>query len=217
MKNIRNLITSLILPWLLVACGGLAGSGELPQVTIRPANGETMSADVLDRVRLLPGVTAVEPYLVIQTDPRPVIGLEPGAPLRVLTATPVREGQIYKGQPFAEADRGQPVVIPGRAVAQEDFGMQGSMAGMRHAFDIGASFELNGTRVRVTGAYETESKVGQDALFMPLDSAQALFEQAGQVSVIFVTLTTDQTAAEAAQTTAEALGEDVVVAAVEGE
>lgn len=215
MRGIRNLIVSLMLTWLLVACGGLAGPGEIV-LTIRPANGETMSTTVLDRVRNLPGVTAVEPYLVIQTDPHPVIGLEPGAPLRVLTASRVREGKIYKGQPFAEADRGQPVVIPGQAVAREDFGFQGSMAGMRHAFDIGASFELNGTRVRVVGAYETKDNVGQDALLMPLDSAQALFEREGQVSVIFTTLTTDQAPAEAAAEIAAALGENVVVAAVEG-
>lgn len=180
-------------------------------IEVRSASGETMPADLLARVRALPGVTAAEAYLLIQTDPHPIIGVEPGAPLRVISIEGAPIAEIASGESFTEADRGQPVVIAGRSVAQEDFGGGGGMFGMRHGIQVGVTFALPETRVRVIGVYRAASEPAERAVFLPLDMAQKIFGLDGQVSIVFVTLMTSEAPDQAAAEVARALGDQVVV------
>ncbi len=195
---------------LLSACAVWPGSREAILV-IQPASGETMPAAVLDQVRSRSDLTAIEPYLLIEAEPHPVIGVEPGAPLRVITMPDFAHGRLYRGQMFREADRGQLVAIPGRSVAKEDFGSQTAMAGMRHTFEVGASFELNGQQIRVIGGYETETENGQDIIFLPLDTAQRLFDREGEISALFVTLAVGGDPDRVVAELQDVLGSDVLI------
>lgn len=200
----------------LTACGSAAKAGEVT-LTIRPASGETISTNLLTQVRALPDATAVVPYLLVQTEPHPLIGVEPGAPLRVISVEGAPIAEIASGESFTEADGGQPVVIAGRGVAQEDYAAGGGMAGMRHGIQVGVTFALSETRVRVIGVYRAAPEPAELAVFLPLDTAQKIFGLDGQVSAIFVTVSDTSDLDRTAADLQAALGNGVVVAPAGGE
>ncbi len=194
---------------------------EAATLEVRPASGATLSEEAVQTIAALDGVADVAPYLLIKSKPHNVIGVAPGAPLRVLGPDKVETfGQISAGRNFEAEDAGERVAVVGRGVAAEDYGGgSGAMAGMRHLLDIGASFLLTDQRVRVIGRYSPSTGsgqrvatgVGEDVVFLPLDTAQRIFDQDGQVSVIFVSVASADKKAAVAQSIQEALGDAVEV------
>ena len=111
---------------------------------------EALRQDVVQRIVLIDGVSRVDSYLEVDTEPNSIVGVSPGSPLR-LRGEPV---SITTGEGFSQKD--DEVAIPGIGVNADSygFGMAGSM--MAHRFQVGQTFVLQGRRLRVTDLYRAE-------------------------------------------------------------
>ena len=65
------------------------------------------------------------------------------------------------------------------------------MPGMAHRFSIGQSFELRGARLRVAGLFRASDKSRENAILLPLGTAQEIFDMDGELSDIFVTVNSE--------------------------
>lgn len=168
-----------------------------------------------ENARQVAGVAKIQRMLVVNTRPHDVIGVEPGAPLRILAEGPrvvvvtVTEGRTFKVE---EADKR--VAIVGRGTAVEDYRPGGdAMSGMRHGFNVGSSFALRGAtaRLRVIGIY---AGAPEDKVFLPLATAQKLLKQEGRLSHLFVAVTSGSSLNQVASALRAALGTGVEVVPV---
>jgi len=164
-------------------------------------------------------VKKVERYLLVKAQPHEVIGIEPEAPLRVLTPDgTVIEAKLESGKKFRKEDDGKNVAIVGSKVYAEDYGYRGTagaMATMKHLLEVGQTFKLTGEagpRIRVLGTLAAKPEATAERVFLPLPTAQKLFDRAGQVSHLFVVV--DGDAEAAAKELQSALGSSVQVRVV---
>jgi hypothetical protein len=140
---------------------------------------------VADQAQSLPGVTKVERYLKVAASdyPGPIIGMEPGSALRVgdIIVT------LATGEGFQSRD--ERVSIPGVSLNSTPFIGGDGMAGMMvHRFMPGQSFLVKGVRLRVVGLFRAPDKSQEQAMLLPLGTAQELFGLQGQLTNIFVTV-----------------------------
>ena len=144
-----------------------------------------LSESIAEQVRSLPGVTKLEKYLGVLRpgDPNPFVGIGPGSVLRV-------EGSLVSlavGDGFQSGE--DRVAIPGFSL--DPFSGGGTMPGMAHRFSIGQSFELRGARLRVAGLFRASDKSRENAILLPLGTAQEIFDMDGELSDIFVTVNSE--------------------------
>jgi len=140
---------------------------------------------VADQVESLPGVIKVERYLEVATPdyPDPIIGMEPGSALRVGVSIVT----LAAGEGFQSRD--ERVSIPGVSLNSTPFIGGDGMAGMMvHRFMPGQSFLVKGVRLRVVGLFRAQEKSQEQAMLLPLGTAQELFGFPGQLTSIFVTV-----------------------------
>lgn len=140
---------------------------------------------VVDQVQSLPQVTKVERYLKVATPdyPNPFIGMEPGSALRVGDTIVT----LAVGEGFQSRD--ERVAIPGVSLNSNHFISGGEMSGMMvHNFMPGQSFLVKGVRLRVVGLFRSPDKGQEQAMLLPLGTAQELFGFQGQLTSIFVTV-----------------------------
>jgi hypothetical protein len=181
-------------------------------LVVSPAAGETMAAGVAEKARTVAGVTKVERYLLIRTQPHDVIGVEGDAPLRIVTGEgKVIEGKLEVGKAFRKDDEGKNVAIVGKIYA-EDYGFRGgagAMAMMKHLFELGQTFKLTegGPRIRILGGFSAKPESEAAKVFLPLVTAQMLFDREAKLSHLFLTVEGDPEAS--ARKLQEALGEGV--------
>jgi len=144
-----------------------------------------LAETVAEQVRSLPGVTKVEKYLgVLRPDFRfPFIGVEPGSELRV-EDSPV---SLVVGEGFQSGE--ERVAIPGFSL--NPFAGDGAMSGMAHRFNTGQSFLVNGTRLRVVGLFRAPDESQENAILLPLATAQEIFDMHGELTDIFVTVNSE--------------------------
>ncbi len=158
-------------------------------VEVRSAkSGGLLSEKLADQIRSIEGVKGVEKYILKRADPHPVIGLEPGAPLRVLEGGKFLSPEKGAGRWLRPGDRYAAIV---GNVYKEDYGMRMSgMAMMRHRFEVGSSFRLPGAkrRVRVVGKFAVEPASAAKKIILPLSAVQEIFSLEGKVTHFFVTL-----------------------------
>lgn len=172
---------------VLAAVLGVAGVGEAAGlIEVRAKGGEFLSEGVVEQVKALAGVARVERYLYLTAQPHDVIGIEPGAPLRIVN----RKGNLLMatvemGRGFKDADKN--VAIMGM-VYREDYGFKGVMAGMVHPFEVGASFSFPGSteRIRVVGTFSVDPEAEAKRVFLPLSTARRLFETAEKLTHLFI-------------------------------
>lgn len=181
-----------------LVAGGLA-VGEAAILEVTPVGAEAFSEEIAPEVAAVTGVVKVERYLLIKTEPHDVIGVEPRAPLRIVTRDgTVIEATLEIGKPFRRKDDGKHVAIVGRRVYAEDYGGgMGAMAGMKHHLGVGQTFKLigeAGPRVRVLGWFSARPEREAEKVFLPLATAQRLFNREGQVSHLFLVVKGDPAA-----------------------
>ena len=204
--------------WSALLLGlGLLASGpslEAAVLVVQPATGETMPADVAEKARTVAGVSKVERYLLVRTQPHDVIGIEGDAPLRIVTREgKIIEGKVEVGKAFRKDDEGKNVAIVGKIYA-EDYGFRGgagAMATMKHMFELGQTFKLTegGPRIRIVGGFSAKPESEATKVFLPFATAQRLFQYEGKLSHLFISAEGDAEAA--AKKVQGALGEDVKV------
>ena len=163
---------------------------------------ETLAENPAERIGAIPGVSRVERYLLIRGDRNDKIGVEPGAPLRIVTKDGnLVEGKAEFGRNFRNTDAGKTVALVNRVT----YAAQG-MSGMEHYLGVGQSFTLEESRFRIVGEVTapTEHKI-----FMPLDTAQRLYGKEGVVTHFFVSVADKKQADAVRKTLAETLGPSV--------
>ena len=161
---------------------------------IRPRGAGTILENVVDKIQGIQNIATIERYLLVKTKPHEVIGIEPGAPLRIISRDDeLLEGNIEMGRGFKKKDEGKNFAIVGKIYA-EDYGegMTGmtGMAGMKHSFSLGQSFKLKEaeTRTRVIGRLEVSPESEAQKVFLPLATAQKIYGMEGKFSRLFVTV-----------------------------
>ncbi|MCH7880255.1 MAG: ABC transporter permease, partial [Proteobacteria bacterium] len=136
---------------------------------------------VADQVQSLPNVTKVAGYLIVATPdyPNPIIGMEPDSALRVEdTIVTLAVGKSFQSR------NGQ-VAIPGLNLNSNPYTSGDGMTGMAHTFRTGQSFSIKGTRLRVVGLFRAPD---ENAILVPLGTAQQIFGMGGQLTTLFVTV-----------------------------
>ena len=213
----RRVLTRCLLETLatgVLAAGAAAAEAAVLEVT--PVGAETLAEDVGAKAKAVKAVTKVERYLLIKTQPHDIIGLEPGADLRVVVPDgTVVEAKLESGKQLRKEDDGKSVAIIGNKVYAEDYGYRGGtgrMATMKHLLEAGQTFKLTGEagpRIRVLGTFSAKTESAVEKVFLPLSTAQKLFNRPGQVSHLFVAVEGDpETAVKELQS---ALGSGVQV------
>ncbi|MFQ5895973.1 MAG: ABC transporter permease [Nitrospinota bacterium] len=148
-----------------------------------------LDAKLAEALRSIPGVSKVERYLYIRTKPHDVIGVEPGAPGRIVYGKKLLPVEMGAGRWFKKGDRNAAVV---GKVFREDYGYRGmfSMAMMKHYFEVGTSFKLKGygRRIRVIGKFAAKPDEAAERIFLPLETTQEAFGKQGQVTHLFLTV-----------------------------
>lgn len=185
------------------------GAGVLE---VKAAGADTVREDLAAKAKAAKGVTRVERYLLVKAQPHDVVGVEPEAPLRVVAPDgSVVEAKLESGKGFRKDDDGKHVAIVGSRVAAEDYGYRsgamGQMATMKHVLEVGQTFKLTGEagpRIRVLGTFSARPESAAATVFLPLGTAQKLFNREGKLSHLF--LVTDGDADTVAKELAAALG-----------
>jgi len=143
---------------------------------------------VADQAASLPEVTKVEKYLrVMSADyPDPFIGVAPGSELRVGDSSV----SLVAGDGFDSGD--ERVAIPGFRVNSNPY-TAAALAHlmMAHTFTTGQSFVVNGIRLRVVDLFRSPDTSSENAILVPLATAQELFGMPGQLTDIFVSVNSE--------------------------
>ncbi len=185
-------LISLIIGLLLIPQAEAKYHGKGSTVLeIRPRGTEAILEDVLEKIQGIQNIATIERYLLVKTKPHEVIGIEPGAPLRIISQDDeLLEGNIEMGREFKKGDEGKNFAIVGK-IYHEDYG-QGmtGMAGMKHSFSLGQSFKLKEaeTRTRVIGRLNVSPESEAQKVFLPLATAQKIYGMEGKLSSLFITV-----------------------------
>jgi hypothetical protein len=178
---------------LMGLVAGAPGASNAAVLEVRPVGADALSDGTAEKARAVKGVVKVERYLLVKTQPHDVVGVEPGAPLRIVTRDDkLIEAKLESGKEFRKQDDGMNVAIVGSKVYAEDYGYRGgmgAMATMKHLLEVGQTFKLTGEagpRVRVLGVFSARPESEAEKVFLPLATAQKLFNQEGKVSHLFV-------------------------------
>ncbi|MFQ5893024.1 MAG: ABC transporter permease [Nitrospinota bacterium] len=213
-KYAKSLPTGLLVfPFLLSFAVSTAWAQGKAIIEVRAAQAQGgqpgfLEAKLADALRSIPGVSKVERYLYIRTTPHDVIGVEPGAPGRIVHGKKLLPIEMGAGRWFKEGDRNAAVV--GKVFREDYLGAMFGMAMMKHYFAVGASFKLKGygRRLRVIGKFAAKPDEAAEKIFLPLETAQKAFGKRGQGTHFF--LTVDKAAREKVQSAVrERLGRQV--------
>ncbi|MFQ5913077.1 MAG: hypothetical protein ACE5JS_07835 [Nitrospinota bacterium] len=208
-----GLSTGILVLALFPLLGGKAAwpQGE-PIVEVRAAEpGGLLAEGYADRIRSIEGVKGVEKYILQKADPHAVIGVEPGAPLRVLEGGRLLPPEKGAGRWFRPGDRY--VAIVGNVYVEDypGFRLGHAMPMMRHRFEIDSSFTLpKGDRsVQVVGKFAVEPPEAAKKLVLPLSTIQEFFRLRGRVTHFFVTVRSPELAQKVSDGIRSLLGEEV--------
>jgi len=114
-----------------------------------------------------------------------------------LSSLGVENVEITSGRTF-ESDEGEAnVAVIGASLAEAN------------GLVVGDTFEVNEAEVEVVGIFTTGTRFGDNAMFLPLDTARALFDREGEVDAISVRVDTAENVSATADAIRETLGEDV--------
>lgn len=182
-----------------------------PVVTVRAKAGQFFNESVADQVKKLPHVVKTERFLFVQSQPNDVIGIEPGAAIRIPSSSGrLLEAKIETGRPFREADKN--VALLGPEIYREDYGFEPPMGGMmmhRHPFEPGSSFTFpdSNERLRVIGTFSVEPESESKRVLLPLPTAQRLFGAEGKLTHLFIEVDKSENLAAVANAVRKLVGE----------
>jgi putative ABC transport system permease protein len=124
-----------------------------------------------------------------------VVGTDASGPLALVgggTAT------VSSGNGFTDADANADVAIVGQRLADAN------------SLKIGSTFQLQGSTVTVAGIFSSQSLFGDNAIYLPLKTAQRLFSLGEQVSAVTVSVDSADNVSQVAAAIGSSLGSDNV-------
>lgn len=178
--------------------------GTLIEVRAAGATGMGVGVDALpepffERAGAVPNISGREKYLFQRMQDAAkaasisiVVGVEPGATLRVASHGEVGNPRLVAGRSFTPEDRARPVAIVGAVYARQ-YGLKvGDRFTLRADRVLlqdrpNPNVRLQDTEVEVIGIFESGFVFGDNQIFVPLDVAQRTFKQEGKITHIFVT------------------------------
>ncbi|MCI0831963.1 MAG: ABC transporter permease, partial [Chloroflexi bacterium] len=114
-----------------------------------------------------------------------------------LSSLGVENVEITSGRTF-ESDEGEAsVAVIGASLAEAN------------GLAVGDTFAVNEVDVEVVGIFVTGTQFGDNAMFLPLDTARVLFDREGEVDAITVQVDTAENVSSTAEEIRVTLGEDV--------
>lgn len=114
-----------------------------------------------------------------------------------LTSFGVEDGEITSGRTF-ESDEGEAnVAVIGASLAEAN------------GLAVGDTFAVNEAEVAVIGIFTTGTQFGDNAMFLPLETARVLFDRVGEVDEVSVQVDRAENVGKTADAIRETLGEDV--------
>jgi hypothetical protein len=181
-----------------------------PVVAVQAKDGQFFDQAVADQIKKLPQVVNTERFLVVRSQPNDVIGIEPGAALRIPSSDgKLLEASIERGRQFREGDKNAALVGP--TVYREDYGFKPPMAGMMHGhpFEPGSSFTFpdSNERIRVVGTFSVEPEAESKRVLLPLATAQRLFGADGKLTHLFVEVDKSENLAQVVKAVRKTVGE----------
>jgi len=179
---------------------------------------------LLDKVRALPNVARVEPYL---------LGMSPTTGHNFAMHVGVVPGDTFRLESHGEA--GSPRIIAGRGLTAADSGKDVGVIGQRYAAIVGitaenldrATLTIDLTRthpvifaldrpkrtIRIVGIYASGYVFGDTQLFMPLDTFRDIYGVKEGISWLFVRATSSDKVAELERNLRNLFGETADVIA----
>jgi ABC-type lipoprotein release transport system permease subunit len=181
-------------------------------------NDQILPQPFLNKVRALPHVAKVEPYL---------LGMSPTTGHNFAMHVGVVPGDTFRLESHGEA--GNPRIIAGRALVPEDSGKDVGVIGQRYAAILGVTPEnldraaptIDLTRthpvifaldrpkrtIRIVGIYASGYVFGDTQLFMPLDTFRDIYGVKEGISWLFVRATSSDKVAELERNLRQLFGE----------
>lgn len=219
-RYIKGACTRVLLASLIITSGFTTGQAwsEQSLLEVRVKGDGIIRQKSVEALKAIPRVSKVEPYLHISTKPYDVVGVEPEGPLRIVTSdkrliTPALEAGRNA---FKQGDDRVSIVGP---VYREEYERGGKpdprhgMGGMLHLFEVGSSFVFPGIkeRIRVIGIVSAKPEAEARKVFLPLATAQRLFDKVGQLTHLFLTVDAADHMDQVAMAIKSTLGDTVEV------
>ena len=162
----------------------------------KPFEGGEFSTKTLEKARLIPhanNITKIEEYIYktqIDTS-RPnafsiLIGMQPESEMRVIGEVDYESAKIIAGQRLTREDEHTKVVVVGRLYAKQRLGL--TDADIQNYKTGDKIMKLESEPFAVKGIYETGNDLGDNHVFLPIESLRQLFNPGNNLSRIFVTV-----------------------------
>jgi ABC-type lipoprotein release transport system permease subunit len=153
---------------------------------------------VLERVRQVPHVARVEPYLLAMTPTEGsnfamIVGVTPGDPKRLESHGEAGSPRLIAGRDLGPGDRGQPVGVIGQRLARwagiraEDLERARLTLDLRRTHPAIFALDRPPRTLRIVGIYASGYVFGDLQLFIPLDTFREIYGVPDEVSWLFVT------------------------------
>jgi putative ABC transport system permease protein len=124
-----------------------------------------------------------------------VVGTDASGPLELVGGG---TASVSSGSGFTDADANADVAIVGQRLADAN------------SLKVGSTFQLQGSTVTVAGVFSSRSLFGDNAIYLPLKTAQRLFALGEQVSAVTVSVDSADNVNQVAAAIGTSLGADNV-------
>lgn len=183
---------ALALGIVATACGAETVPAAIPEVAgdariqttgnLIVVTAEMLLQELVPLMAEIDGVSGVDSYLAVDTEPDGVVGISPGSLFRV-QGEPV---SLTSGGGFPAGDEN--VAIPSLSVDASLYGFGMASSTMAHRLQVGQSFELQGQRLRVVDLYRSNRGELGSSILVPLSTAQRLFNLEGVITEAVVSV-----------------------------
>ncbi len=160
-------------------------------------NEDILPQDALDKVRAIPHVVKLEPYLLAMTPTEGhnfamVVGVDPGDTRRLESHGEAGNPKILFGRDLADADRGKPVAIIGQGVAKwagikpEELGRATLTLDLKRTHPVIFALDRPPASFTVVGIYASGYVFGDMQIFTPLDTFRKAYGVPQGISWLYV-------------------------------
>lgn len=162
----------------------------------KPFGGGEFNTNTLEKAQLIShasNISKIEEYIYktqIDTS-RPnafsvLIGMKPESEMRAFGEVDYENAQIIAGQKLTREDEYKKMVVVGRLYAKQRLGLTDADI---QSYKTGDTImRIGGELFAVKGIYETGNDLGENHVFIPIESLRQLFNPGNNLSRIFITV-----------------------------